>query len=76
MNVEVFLRKTLGNEGNYCLFASRTTDSRRIQKFYDSIGHLADAARKYDKDGFDSYFALSTFKESNSRKVDNVKHLK
>lgn len=76
MNVEVFLRKTLGNEGYYCLFASRTADSRRIQKFYDSIGHLADAARKFDADGFDSYFALSTFKEPKSRKVDNVRHLK
>tara|TARA_R110002153_G_scaffold134370_1_gene283690 strand:- start:218 stop:3019 length:2802 start_codon:yes stop_codon:yes gene_type:complete len=76
MNTEVFLSKTLGNEGYYCLFASRTAEGRRVQKFYDSLGDLVDAAYKYDEDGFDSYFALSTFNESNSRKVDNVKHLK
>jgi len=76
MNTEVFLSKTLGNEGYYCLFASRTAEGRRVQKFYDSLGDLVSAAYKYDEDGYDSYFALSTFTESNSRKVDNVKHLK
>ena len=76
MNTEVFLSKTLGNEGYYCLFASRTAEGRRVQKFYDSLGDLVSAAYKYDEDGYDSYFALSTFTESNSRKVDNVKFVK
>ena len=37
---------------------------------------MADAARDLDSKGYDSYFALSTFNESNSRKVSNVKQLK
>ena len=76
MNTEDFLRKTLGDEGYYCLFAFRTKDDKRTQKFYTSIGDMADAARDLDSKGYDSYFALSTFNESNSRKVSNVKQLK
>ena len=76
MNTEDFLRKTLGDEGYYCLFAFRTKDDKRTQKFYTSIGDMADAARDLDSKGYDSYFALSTFNESNSRKVNNVKQLK
>ena len=76
MNTENFLRKTLGDEGHYCLFSFRTKDDKRIQKFYTSIGDMADAARDLDSKGYDAYFALSTFNESNSRKVSNVKQLK
>jgi len=76
MNTENFLRKTLGDEGHYCLFSFRTKDDKRVQKFYTSIGDMADAARDLDSKGYDAYFALSTFNESNSRKVSNVKQLK
>ena len=76
MNTENFLRKTLGDEGHYCLFSFRTKDDKRIQKFYTSVGDMADAARDLDSKGYDAYFALSTFNESNSRKVSNVKQLK
>ena len=76
MNTEDFLRRTLGSEGYYCLFSFRTKDDRRIQKFYTSVGDMADAARDLDSKGYDAYFALATFEENNSRKVPNVKQLK
>ncbi len=76
MQVESFLRRVLGEDGHYCLFSFRTKDDRRVQKFYTSVGDMADAARDLDSKGYDSYFALSTFKETNSRKVDNVHQLK
>ena len=76
MNTEDFLRRVLGEDGHYCLFSFRTKDDRRVQKFYPSVGDMADAARELDSKGYDAYFALSTFKETNSRKVDNVHQLK
>ena len=76
MQVEDFLRRVLGEDGHYCLFSFRTKDDRRVQKFYTSVGDMADAARDLDSKGYDSYFALSTFKETNSRKVGNVHQLK
>ena len=76
MQVEDFLRRVLGEDGYYCLFSFHTKGDRRVQKFYTSIGDMADAARERDSKGYDSYFALSTFKETNSRRVDNVHQLK
>ncbi len=76
MKTEDFLRRVLGEDGHYCLFSFRTKDDKRIQKFYSSVGDMADAARDLDSKGYDAYFALSTFKETNSRKVDNVHQLK
>ena len=76
MNTEDFLNRTLGDEGYYCLFSFRTKDDRRVQKFYTSVGDMADAARDLDSKGYDAYFALATFEEKNSRKVSNVKQLK
>ena len=76
MKTEDFLRRVLGEDGHYCLFSFRTKDDRRVQKFYTSVGDMADAARDLDSKGYDSYFALSTFKEPNSRKVGNVHQLK
>ena len=76
MKTEDFLRRVLGEDGHYCLFSFRTKDDRRIQKFYTSVGDMADAASDLDNKGYDAYFALGTFKEPNSRKVANVHHLK
>ena len=75
METRTFLRAALANEGHYCVFASRTRDDRRIQKFYDSIDKVIDAAQNMDAEGYDAYYALATFKEAGSRKVDNVKYL-
>ena len=76
MNIEDFLRRAVANEGYYCAFSSNTKADTRVQKFYTSVGDMADAARDLDNKGYDAYFALATFEESNSRRVNNVKRLK
>ena len=75
METKTFLKKVLGQDGHYCVFAFRTRDDKRIQKFYSSVDHVVDVAINLDKEGYDAYFALATFKEAGSRKVDNIKKL-
>ena len=67
METKEFLRRALGEDGFYCVFASRGSDDRRVQKFYDSIDTLLSTTHKLDEDGFDTYFALATFTETGSR---------
>ena len=65
METNTFLKGVLSDEGYYCVFAFRTNDDRRVQKFYDSIDALIQAAEDFDSQGYDTYFALSTFNEDN-----------
>ena len=67
-----FLERALGNTGFYCVFASRLSDGKKTQKFYTSKRDIIDAAANFDAEGYDAYFALATFKEAVSRKVDNI----
>jgi hypothetical protein len=76
METTTFLKKTLGSEGSFCVFAIRQTDERRVQKFYDSIDAVVDAARNLDDEGYDVYFALATLEAAGNRRVDNVKQLR
>ena len=76
MNTEVFLNKVLGSQGYYCLFAYKLGDDKLTQKFYKTVPELADAAKDLDAKGYNAYYGLATFKESNSRKVTNVNELK
>ena len=76
METTEFLRGVLSSNGNYCVFAARAKDNIRIQKFYDTIEEVEQAAYKYDNDGLDVYFALSTFKEPTNRKGDNAQELR
>ena len=71
-----FLEGVLSSEGHYCVFAARSRDDTRIQKFYDTLEEVERAALKFDADGFDAYFALSTFKEPTNRKGPNAHELK
>ena len=75
METITFLEKALSSEGYYCVFAARSSDERKAQKFYDTIDAVVDAAHNFDQEGYDVYYGLATFKEAGSRKVDNVKHL-
>ena len=67
METTEFLRRALGEGGFYCVFASRSADDRRTQKFYDSIDAVIENAHKFDEQGFDTYFALATFHDAGSR---------
>ena len=75
METKTFLSKALSSGGYYCVFAARSSDERKAQKFYDSIDAVVDAAHNFDEEGYDVYYGLATFKEAGSRKVDNVQRL-
>ena len=64
----------LGTAGSYCVLA--LGENRRIQKFYDTIEQLEHAAKNFDDNGYDAYFALGTFVEAGSREVENVKQMR
>ena len=72
MNTKEFLQRALAESGYYCLLALKSSEDRRIQKFYDSIDQLIAEANNFDSAGYDTYFALSTFKDDSSRKVSNI----
>ena len=76
MDTRIFLKEVLSSSGLYCIFASNSSKDKRSQQFYGSVDYLIDAAVDLDDKGYDVYFALATFNEGKSRKVDNVKHLK
>ena len=76
METRTFLERVLSGSGYYCVFASRSSDNKRIQKFYDSISAVIETAHNLDENGYDAYFALATFEDDTSRKVINVKELK
>lgn len=75
METKTFLSKALSSGGYYCVFAARSSDERKAQKFYGSIDAVVDAANNYDQEGYDVYYGLATFSEAGSRKVNNVKRL-
>jgi hypothetical protein len=76
MEPRVFLEKALSENGYYCVFAAKSVENKRTQKFYTSVSAVIDSAQELDARGFDAYFALATFEEEGSRKVSNVKQLK
>ena len=76
MDTTTFLKEVLSSSGLYCIFASNSSKDKRSQQFYGSIDQLVSAAKDLDDNDYDVYFALATFNEGKSRKVDNVKHLK
>ena len=76
MNTLDFLGGVLSDNGHYCMFAAKSKEDARIQKFYDTLEEVERAAQKFDADGFDVYFALSTYKEPTSRKGINARELK
>lgn len=72
MNNTEFLRALLSDNGHYCVFAAKSKDDIRVQKFYDTVEEVDRAAQKFDADGFDVYFALGTYSEASNRKAINV----
>ena len=76
MGTKEFLEGVLSSSGHYCVFAARSEDDIRIQKFYGTIEEVERAAYKFDNDGLDVYFALATFREPTNRKGDNAQEFK
>ena len=76
METKIFLEEALAKDGLYCIFAANTRTDKRVQRFFPSVDALIDDAAALDSQGFNVYFALSTFNEGNSRKADNVRNIK
>ena len=74
MDVKKFLSAVLSDKGFYCAVGIK--NGKTIQRFYQTVDNLVEAAGNFDHDGYDAYFALATFGDNNSRKADNVSHLK
>jgi hypothetical protein len=74
MDTPTFLRAMLGTAGSYCALA--LGNGKRIQKFYDTVDQLENAALNFDENGFDAYYALGTFEEAGSREAENVKQMR
>ena len=72
METKLFLDSVLCAEGVYCLFASHSKLKKRNQRFFEDKQELIDYARELDSKGWDTFFALSSFQSSKSRKQDNV----
>ena len=75
METKQFLSTVLSDQGLYCVLGIRATDNKTVQKFYDTIDSVVDSALDFDKQGYDTYFALSTF-STQSRKAENSSLLK
>jgi hypothetical protein len=76
MDTSTFLSSTLASDGYYCLWVFNRANERKIQKFFDTIQQLEAAALEYDQKGWDTYFALATFKSDESRTADNASKLR
>ena len=73
MDTKQFLSTVLGGDGHYCVVGIK--DGKTVQKFYDSVPALAQTAADLDSNGYDTYFALSTFADA-KRKASNVVQVK
>jgi len=76
MDVEQLLEQILGDDGHYCLLAYHLETERIIQNHYNTIPLLVENANRLDKKGYDTYFAVSTFKTDESREAENSKQVR
>ena len=68
MDMLDFFRRILPTEGTYCRFALFGKRNR----YFDSIEELVANSIQIDRDGQDTYFAISTFEDDSSRRNTNV----
>jgi len=76
MEVINFLNAVLADTGFYCGVSLPKGGGASKQNFYASIEDLSASAQKTDNAGENAYFALATYEQRGSRKVDNVELMK
>jgi len=74
MDTAEFLGRVLPDDGHYV--ATVINPDRRAQKFYNSIEALANAVIRIDIAGGNVYYAMSSFRDTSSRKQINVHRTK
>ena len=76
MQTRTFLSSVLSAEGYYCVVGLKPDSDKKIQKFFPSIEAVLEVAENLKNEGYNAYFALSTFENGASRKGSNAKYLK
>jgi len=74
METKEFLDSILSPEGQYCVVGH--SGKKIVHKFYGSVDQIVTTAKDMDNNGLNAFYALASFKEGTTRKVDNIKHLK
>lgn len=72
METQEFVEQVTGDSGLFCMMALRSEPKRRKQVFFDTAEALIAAARGYDAQGWDTYFALGRFHTDETREAGNV----
>jgi hypothetical protein len=67
-----FVNTIVPDDGFYCIFAEKNKGDIVRQNLYDSLDTAIAAAHSLDADGFNSYFALSSFQTKDSRLATNA----
>jgi hypothetical protein len=77
MQTSDFLSAVLPDRGAYCAFGAKKVDgeTRRKQKFFTQREQLADACLSLDENGFDSYFALASFRDARAEKPRSARNV-
>lgn len=75
MNTLDFLQRILPSSGHYVALAI-TKSGAPQQIFCDTTQKLADVCLAIDARGIDTYYGIASFQTKNSRKQENVQHLK
>jgi len=80
MDARTFLRRVVGTDGSYCLFALRRgeteADTKKTQRFFTDVDDLVRDAEALDNKGWDTYFSLATFHDDSSRFAANAKQMR
>jgi hypothetical protein len=71
MNTLEFLRRVLPESGWYCVGVA-LPNSKFKHKFSQSLEEVAEYSKRISAGGYDVYYAVSSFKDANSRRQHNV----
>ena len=76
METKKFLQTVLGDEGYYCIWSKNYDTNEKAQVFYNDLDDAIDAAFDKDNQGWNAFFALSTFKTNKTRAAVNAQWIK
>ena len=76
MNALDFIDAVVPSGGTYCIIGVNPTKKEPNQRFADNLDDVKKIIESIDQSSTNTYFALSSFKDSSSRKKTNVKEIK
>jgi Domain of unknown function (DUF927) len=69
-----FLQSILGDDGYYCVAGFK--GKQKVHKYYKTLEEVSVTADDFCANGYETYFALGTFMEPNSREQTNVEQVR